>query len=234
MKWGEKYDPYDLIDEYSDKEVLFGEMCNDESLMHYGVKGMKWKDHVYAVEDTVSNAAGAIRDKYKKLRDEAIRYGKTKDPEIRAKLAQLKNQYHSAVAKGKQTAGAAYSVAKAEAKRVGNKARKMGEAAADYATSEGKKMYKKGKKIAEAAYNEASSQAKKYGKKAKRMAGEAYDEVSAQAKKYGKKALNKGKKMADEAYDYASSEAKKLAKKGKKKAKKAMNKAKKYISSYFD
>lgn len=101
-----------------------------EELYHYGIKGMKWKDHVYA---TVEKAGAVAKTSAKKVSAAASKFAK-KANEMKERLTPA-----AKVAKGK---------AKAALKRGAKKA-----AASIMSTKAGKKASKLAKKAASAAKN---------------------------------------------------------------------------------
>lgn len=96
-----------------------------EELYHYGVKGMKWKDHVYAVAE---KAGDAVRTSAKKVASAASKFAK-KANEMKERLTPA-----AKVARGKARAylkrGAKKASASIMSTKIGKKASKLAKKAA--------------------------------------------------------------------------------------------------------
>ena len=87
-----------------------------EELYHYGVKGMKWKDHVYAVAEKVGDAAEASA---KKVASAASKFAK-KAKEMKERLTPA-----AKVARGKARAALKRGAASIMSNKIGKKAGRL-------------------------------------------------------------------------------------------------------------
>lgn len=149
-------------------------MESDDFLMHYGVKGMKWKKHKYA---GVSGWLSA-----KKASKEA-NISKSVDA-VKRKASRLGSAAKSEFASARRTANRELGEAKRSAASAANKAKRTVN-----------RELRDAKRTAKAASNKAKSTANKTKRKA--------SQGIASAKKSMNSAANKAKKQARKAYKYA-------------------------------
>ena len=79
---------------------------DEDTLAHYGIKGMKWKNHIYAVKNAVTNGYNQARNR------------------VLTMLPQLQNRLNAGMSTARKKANAAYASGQKKARSMYSTARK--------------------------------------------------------------------------------------------------------------
>ena len=79
---------------------------DEDTLAHYGIKGMKWKNHIYAVKKALTNGYGQARNR------------------VLTMLPQLQNRLNTGISTARKKANAAYASGRKKASSMYSTAKK--------------------------------------------------------------------------------------------------------------
>ena len=114
---------------------------DEDTLAHYGIKGMKWKNHIYAIKNAVTNGYSQARNR------------------VLTMLPQLQNRLNAGISTARKKANTAYSSGSKKANSMYSTARKKANAAYASGRKKANSMYSTAKKKANAAYASGSKKA---------------------------------------------------------------------------
>lgn len=82
---------------------------DEDTLAHYGIKGMKWKNHIYAVKKALTNGYGQARNRVLTMLPQL-------QNRLNAGISTARKKANAAYASGSKKASSMYSTAKKKAK----------------------------------------------------------------------------------------------------------------------
>ena len=101
---------------------------DEDTLAHYGIKGMKWKNHIYAVKKALTNGYGQARNR------------------VLTMLPQLQNRLNTGISTARKKANAAYASGSKKAGSMYSTARKKANAAYASGQKKARSMYSTARK----------------------------------------------------------------------------------------
>ena len=129
---------------------------DEDTLAHYGIKGMKWKNHIYAVKNAVTNGYSQARNR------------------VLTMLPQLQNRLNAGISTARKKANAAYASGSKKASSMYSTARKKANAAYASGSKKARSMYSTARKKANAAYASGSKKARSMYSTARKKAKGSY------------------------------------------------------------
>jgi len=114
---------------------------DEDTLAHYGIKGMKWKNHIYAVKNAVTNGYSQARNR------------------VLTMLPQLQNRLNAGISTARKKANAAYASGSKKARSMYSTAKKKANTAYASGSKKASSMYSTARKKAKGSYYKGKSKA---------------------------------------------------------------------------